>query len=167
MVTDLGAANHYKLDHLESPKIWSLVEEATHYYIGGYHLTVCVPAILKIAEHAAANNKPFVMNISAPFIPQFFKDQLDSTSEFWDYIIGNESEAAAYADSHSLEDKSVEAVARYLAELPKKNTERKRVVIITQGVEETIVVVQGEEGVQKYPVHVVGEEDIVDTNGAG
>lgn len=102
MCTDLGAANHYKLEHLKSPKIWKLVEEAEYYYVGGYHLTVCVPAILALAEEAAAKDKPFVMNISAPFIPQFFKDQLDSTSEYWDYIIGNETEAEAYATAHDL-----------------------------------------------------------------
>lgn len=57
MVTDLGAANHYKIDHLKSPKIWSLVEQANFYYVGGYHLTVCVPAILALGEHAATTNK--------------------------------------------------------------------------------------------------------------
>ena len=57
MVTDLGAANHYKLDHLKSSDIWNLVENADFYYVGGYHLTVCVPAILALAEHAASQNK--------------------------------------------------------------------------------------------------------------
>lgn len=57
MVTDLGAANHYKLEHLKSKEIWNLVENAELYYVGGYHLTVCVPAILALAEHAAATNK--------------------------------------------------------------------------------------------------------------
>ena len=57
MVTDLAAANHYKLEHLQSPEIWSLVEGAKVYYVGGFHLTVCVPAVLALAEHAAANNK--------------------------------------------------------------------------------------------------------------
>lgn len=39
MCTDLGAANHYGLDHLKKPEIWSLVENAEVYYIGGYHFT--------------------------------------------------------------------------------------------------------------------------------
>lgn len=42
------------------------------------------------------------MNLSAPFLPQFFKDQLDSCAPYWDYLIGNESEALAYAKSHDL-----------------------------------------------------------------
>lgn len=102
MVTDLGAANHYKLEHLKSPKIWELVENAHFYYVGGFHLTVCVPAILALAEHAADNNKIFSMNLSAPFLPMFFKDQLASVLPYVDYLIGNESEAGAYADTNSL-----------------------------------------------------------------
>lgn len=57
MVTDLGAANHYKLEHLKSPEIWSYVENAKIFYVGGFHLTVCVPAILALGEHAAETNK--------------------------------------------------------------------------------------------------------------
>jgi len=40
------------------------------------------------------------MNLSAPFIPQFFKAQVDEILPFVDVLIGNESEAQAYADSH-------------------------------------------------------------------
>lgn len=57
MCTHLAAANEYKLEHLKLPEIWSLVEKAQVYYIGGYHLTVSVPAILAVAEEAAAKNK--------------------------------------------------------------------------------------------------------------
>lgn len=60
MVTDLAAANHYKLEHLKSPKIWGLVENAKVFYVGGFHLTVCVPAILSLAEHAAETNKVLI-----------------------------------------------------------------------------------------------------------
>jgi adenosine kinase len=56
-VTHLAAANEYKVEHLKQPHIWSLVEKAQYYYVGGYHLTVCVPAILALAEEAAAKNK--------------------------------------------------------------------------------------------------------------
>ncbi|KAK6506858.1 adenosine kinase [Arthrobotrys musiformis] len=167
MCTDLGAANHYKLEHLKSEKIWKLVEEAEYFYVGGYHLTVSVPAILALAEEAAAKDKPFVMNISAPFIAQFFKDQLASTSKYWDYLIGNETEAEAYAQANELGTTDVKAIAKHLANLPKENGKRKRVVIITQGTHPTIVATQGEEDVQEFEVHAVEEKDIIDTNGAG
>lgn len=57
MCTHLAAANEYKVEHLKQPHIWSLVEKAKVYYVGGYHLTACVPAVLALAEEAAAKNK--------------------------------------------------------------------------------------------------------------
>merc|ERR1712000_389527 len=98
LCTDLGAANHYDLEHLKKPEIWSLVENAQMYYIGGFHFTVCPPAIMELAQQAAQSNKPFVLSLSAPFIPQFFKEVVDASAPYWDYIIGNETEAAAYAE---------------------------------------------------------------------
>lgn len=43
------------------------------------------------------------MNLSAPFIAQFFKAQVDEILPFVDVLIGNESEAEAYAEAHSLD----------------------------------------------------------------
>lgn len=40
------------------------------------------------------------MNLSAPFIPQFFKSQVDEILPYVDILIGNESEAEAYAAAH-------------------------------------------------------------------
>jgi adenosine kinase len=57
LVTDLGAANEYKVEHLKSPEIWGLVEGAKFFYVEGYHLTVCLPAILELGKHAAQTNK--------------------------------------------------------------------------------------------------------------
>lgn len=51
--------------------------------------------------------------------------------------------------------------------MPKKNTQRKRVAIVTQGTDPTIVAVQGEDSVKTYPVHQIGKDEIVDTTGAG
>jgi adenosine kinase len=103
MCTDLAAANHYQLEHLKQPAIWALVQQAQVYYVGGYHLTVCVEAVLALGEEAARENKVFVLSLSAPFICQFFKEQLDSTQAYWDYVVGNEAEAVAWAESHGLE----------------------------------------------------------------
>ncbi|KAI5922150.1 Ribokinase-like protein [Camillea tinctor] len=167
LCTDLAAANHYDLDHLKSPEIWKLAKNAEFYYIGGYHFTVCPPAIQALGEEAAANNKTFVVNISAPFIPEFFKDPLDASSPYWDVVICNETEAAAYAKSHGLGTEDVKSIARALAELPKANTKKARVAVITQGTEPTIVAVQGETGTKEFPVHKIAAEKINDTNGAG
>ncbi|KAI1168541.1 Ribokinase-like protein [Nemania serpens] len=39
LCTDLAAANLYDVDHLRSPEIWALAENADFYYVGGYHFT--------------------------------------------------------------------------------------------------------------------------------
>lgn len=76
------------------------VEKAKYYYIAGFFSTVSPESIQLVAEHAAANNKVkygwkigvlyliavfdtywfyshmqvFMMNLSAPFICEFFRD---------------------------------------------------------------------------------------------
>lgn len=166
MVTDLGAANHYDLEHLKSPEVWKLVENAEFYFVGGYHLTVCPPAVQALAEEAAEKNKTFIFSLSAPFISQFFKEPLDASAPYWDYVIGNETEALAYAEFHNIETKDIKEIAKALAALPKKNKQRKRIAIITQGTEPTVVAIDGE-SVHEYPVHAIDEKLINDTTGAG
>ena len=125
--------------------------------------------MLTLGKEAAEKNKVFMLSLSAPFIPQFFKSQVDETAPYWDYVVGNETEVRTWAQVHEdVEEKEdVKVIARKLAELPKVNEKRKRVVIVTQGTEETIIAVQGEEDVREFKVHVVGKEEINDTNGAG
>lgn len=173
LVTDLAAANHYKLEHLKKPENWSIVEQAKFFYVGGFHLTVCPDAINALGKHAAETNKVFSMNLSAPFLPQFFKVPLDASSVYWDYLIGNESEILAYAESHNIESTNIETIAKAIAVLPKANPARERVVIVTQGLGNTIVVTankfeSGAETTTKlYPVHAIDSSSIIDTNGAG
>lgn len=110
------------------------------------------------------------MNLSAPFLATFFKDQMDSVLPYCDYIIGNESEALAYQESHNLNTTDITEIAKHLALLPKKNTQRPRVVVITQGTHPTIVATSeggAKPTIKTFPVHVIEEKDIVDTNGAG
>ncbi|KAI8932694.1 hypothetical protein NX059_010188 [Plenodomus lindquistii] len=170
LCTDLAAANNYKIEHLKQDHIWKQVENAQVYYVGGYHFTVCVPAILALAEEAAAKNKPFILNLSAPFIAQFFKDPVDSVLPYVDILIGNETEAAAFAESHSYGTTDVKEIAKKIAALPKKNTQRARTVVFTQGTDPTIAVTAKEGAdadVKEVPVHAIGAEKINDTNGAG
>ncbi len=180
MVTDLGAANHYDLEHLQSPAIWALAEAAECFYIGGYHLTVCPPAIMALAREAAAKDKPFVLSISAPFIPLAFGAALDATLPYLDFVIGNEGEAAAFGNAHGLTSfdladvdgapdalDDLKKVARYMADLPKENAKRKRVAIVTHGSKPTLVAIQGEPAIKEYPVRPMDAGAIVDTLGAG
>lgn len=172
LVTDLAAANHFTPSHLEKPENWALVENAKYYYIGGFHLTVSPAAIELLGKHAAENNKVFALNFSAPFIPQFFKDPLDSSLPYVDFVVANESEAASYASSHGLgEDTAVVEIAKAVAKLPKVNKKRSRTVVFTQGTEPTVTVTYDADkdsfDIKEYPVRKLAADAIVDTNGAG
>ena len=47
--------------------------------------------MLDIAEYACSNNKVFCLNLSAPFICQYFKEHLGKILPYTDYLFGNES----------------------------------------------------------------------------
>src|SRR4051794_10161251 len=98
------------------------------------------------------------MNLSAPFIAQFFKVQLNQILPYVDILIGNNDEASAWASATGLDDTSdVPAITKALATQPKANggynnflsqiyrlthpftyaASRPRIVVITRGAEST------------------------------
>lgn len=167
LCANISAANNFKPSHLEKADVWAVVEKAKFYYVSGFFLTVSVESILKVAEHAAAENKVMMMNLAAPFISQvpIFKDRLMQTAPFWDIIFGNETEAEAFSEAAGFETKDLKEIALKLSQMPKKNSARPRIAIITHGSKSTTVAVDGK--VTEYSVDTVAEADIVDTNGAG
>ncbi len=46
---------------------------------------------MEVAKYACSKNRFFVMNLSAPFLCQFFKDPLSEILEYVDILFGNES----------------------------------------------------------------------------
>ncbi|CAN6484666.1 unnamed protein product [Victoria cruziana] len=165
LVANLSAANCYKSDHLKKPENWALVEKAKFIYIAGFFLTVSPESIQLVAEHAAANKKVFTMNLSAPFICEFFKDVQEKVLPYVDYVFGNETEARTFSRVHGWETDNVEEIALKIAALPKASETYKRVVVITQGADPVVVAEDGQ--VKLFPVILLPEEKLVDTNGAG
>lgn len=105
------------------------------------------------------------MNLSAPFLIQFFKDQMMSVLPYTDIVFGNETEAATYAEVHNLDTKDVREIAKSIARLPKENGAKSRMVIITQGADPVVCVKDGE--VLEFAAEKLPADKIVDTNGAG
>lgn len=54
-------------------------------------MTVSPDTIMEVAEHACANNKTFMMNLSAPFLSQFFKEPMMKAFPYIDILFGNET----------------------------------------------------------------------------
>ncbi|KAK1309475.1 Adenosine kinase 2 [Acorus calamus] len=122
---------------------------AKYYYIAGFFLTVSPESIQLVAEHAAANNKIFMMNLSAPFICEFFQDALEKVLPYMDFVFGNETEARTFSKVHGWETENVEEIALKISEWPKVSA-RKRITVITQGADPVVVAEDGK--VKLFPV---------------
>mmetsp|Transcript_9402 Transcript_9402/g.31200 ORF Transcript_9402/g.31200 Transcript_9402/m.31200 type:complete len:362 (+) Transcript_9402:2-1087(+) len=164
LIANLSAANCYDIAHFETPEIQALVKESQIVYSAGFFLTVSPPTMVALGKHVAATYKTMCVNLSAPFICQFFKDPLLEVMPYVDFLFGNESEAAEFGKSMGWGE-DVETVALKASALPKASGARPRVVIFTQGKDPTIVALGG--GISKFDVDVLPKEALVDTNGAG
>lgn len=163
LCANLAAANNFQSSHLAVPAVQAMWQSASFYYIGGFFFTVSQESIMTVARHAHEQKKTLAINLSAPFIPQFFAAGIAEVMQYVDIVIGNESEAEAYGLASGTTD--IEAVALLIAALPKANALKPRVVIITQGSDRTIVATEGK--VTTVDVPAVPKAEIVDTNGAG
>ena len=149
LVANLAAANTFTHSHLETAEAKDIIQKAQIYYISGFFLTVSVESILTIAKHSVENNKIFIMNLSAPFLIQFFGDQMAATMPYTDFVFGNESEAAAYGEAKGY-GSDIATIALKLSAQPKLSGARPRIVVFTQGAIATIVAINGI--VTEYPV---------------
>jgi adenosine kinase len=112
----------------------------------------------------------FLFGLSAGFIPQFFKDQVAQILPYCDYVFANENEIKTWAETQGHATTSITEMAKLLAQMPKENTKRPRVVIVTQGTNPTIVATSKDGGdveIQEVSVLAIDGSKIVDTNGAG
>ena len=167
LVAALNAANNYKMEHLEKPENWKLVEDARFYYSAGFFLTVSPDSMLAVAKHSAENGKCYMFNLSAPFLMQVppLKKAMMDVLPYVDVLFGNESEAVTFAESEGWTTKDVAEIAMKISKMPKASGHRARLVVFTQGMDDTIVAKEGK--IYRFPVIPLAKEDLVDTNGAG
>jgi len=166
LVAHLSAANLFTVEHLDNKENWSYVEKAKIHYISGYFFTVSLETIIRVSKYCNDNGKTLAINLSAPFLSQFFKDRLLEALPYVDIVFGNDDEAKAFAKhALNLETTDVKEIAKAIQKY-KKNTDKKRTVIITQGGEPVIYTTDGET-VKEMAVPNIPSEKIIDTNGAG
>lgn len=162
----LAASEHFNKSHLETQEVKDAIARAKFFYSAGFPLTHGQESLKKIAEHATANNKTFTFNLAAPFLCQFFKEQVMSILPHVDVLFGNETEAVTFAEHNGLtEKKDLKKIAEELANLPKLNKDKSRIVVITQGADPTIIYSNGK--ITEHPVIPTPADKIEDTNGAG
>ncbi|KAJ2720812.1 adenosine kinase [Coemansia sp. Benny D115] len=166
MVANLSAAETYQFAHTQKPENWAVIEKAKYYYITGFFFTVSPETIEAVAKHSLENNKTFTMNISAPFVPAFYKDSVEKTLPYIDILFGNETEAAALSEAFGFGSADIKVIAKRVADLPKHGA-KPRMVVFTQGDKHTVVASSDSDQVRVYDVTPVPKEQIGDTNGAG
>lgn len=165
LCANLAAANHFSIDHIRSPENKQLLEAAKFIYITGFFLTASAETVLYVAKSAHARDIPFIMNLSAPFVAQFHKQELLDALPYTDMIFSNELEAVAFSKEHNFDTDDMHEIALRISEWPKQNEKRGRVAVITQGKDPVLLARDGK--VTEIPVNKLDAEQIVDTNGAG
>lgn len=165
LVAYLGAAKHFSIEHLRKPENRAHMEKAHYFYMSSFPLTVCPDAVLEVATFAASTDRVFAYNLSAPFLCQEYHAQMAAVLPYVDVLFGNESEAKTFSDVEQWGLTDVKEITLRLAQLPKANGKRGRMVICTQGADPTMVIREGV--ITEYPVIPIDRKDIVDTNGAG
>lgn len=166
LCANLGSANLFTIDHIMKEENLNYLKSAAYFYISGFFITVSLNTILYVANYACENNKYFMMNLSAPFICEFYNESLTQLLPFIDFLFGNESEALAFTKHClKLELTDLKEIALKIAQLPKQNENKQRIVVITQGFLPVLVVNEGK--LLEFPVEKLEADQITDTNGAG
>ncbi|XP_048419544.1 adenosine kinase-like isoform X5 [Stegostoma tigrinum] len=75
------------------------------------------------------------------------------------------AEAATFAREQGFETEDIKEIAKKAQGLPKVNEKRQRVIVFTQGKDDTIMATA--DNVTAFPVLDIKQDEIVDTNGAG
>lgn len=123
------------------------------------------------SENVAQNsegNRIFMMNLSAPFLSEFYFEPLMAAMPYVDILFGNEQEVEAFARQHQWTETNPKDIGHKIVNLPKASGKNDRIVIITQG-HLPVLLFRGDSPgtVEEFPVERISPEKVVDTNGAG
>jgi adenosine kinase len=165
LVANLAAANKFEEAHLDTPEVQAALKDASIFYSAGFFLTVSPSSILRVAKGSQEKNGTYCLNLSAPFIIEFFAEPLKQVLPFVDILFCNEAEALKFAEVNGFGTTDHQEIAKRLQALPKENAAKPRIAVITQGPDATLVATS--EGSTVYPVQRLEQSKIVDTNAAG
>lgn len=87
-------------------------------------MTVNPTAIIQVAKKALERDRPFLMNLSAPFIPQFYKDPLMEAMPYVDVLFGNETVQSNLPNIIKISNKNVFLGSRNLCQRTKFRYDR-------------------------------------------
>jgi adenosine kinase len=171
-ITDLGASTLISKEYME--RVWEKLSDVSLIYTELFILKHRKDLVFTLAEHALSDDRQFGFNLpSFYFIENFTQDILLLWS-YVDVVFANVAEAIFFGKLLGLVDDEddITTLCMNLAKLPKKNKNKKRVVVITCGPAPAHVAEYDHENevitnYGSYLPEYVDENLIVDTNGAG
>jgi len=169
LVANLSAAEKYKQSHFDSKEIQDILNSSQTFYATGFFITHSFETLMALGRFSTKNNKTFMVNLSAPFLIEFFNEKLNQVLNHADVIFGNEHEGFAYGKSMGFGEDLKEIAKRVQAmkrEGTENSTKRKRIVIFTHGSQPAIICDENGQVHEIAPIKLKKEE-IVDSNGAG
>lgn len=161
----LDASGHFNEKHFEDETTKALLAKATYYYVTGFFVNVSLECAMRCVKAGLAPGRIVCMNLSAPFICEFFGDRLDKLLPYVDILFGNEAEFEMFAKMHDFGTTDLSEIARLTAQLPyaKSEINGHRTVVISNGGNPCVVSRNAQ--IKLYPALKL--EKVVDTNGAG
>lgn len=166
LVANLSAANLLSSEHMHSPDVLATLQRCKLFYLTGFTLTIDVNYVMQVAEAARTANGQFMMNLSAPFLLQFFSENFLKVAPYVDVFFGNDDEAKALAQLMKWDHQDTTDIARLAATKLPYNGTHDRLVVVTQGSAPTIYATRsGKQGQTAVPP--IAQDAIVDLNGAG
>lgn len=164
LVANLAAANLITAEHVDSADVKTAQQESALFYLTGFTLTINVEYVLTVAKRCREVGGLFMMNLSAPFIIQFFGEQLEKVLPYVDVVFSNDDEAKVFSTVKGFGTEDVAEIAKKTAALPYNGT-GERLVIFTQGSKPTVYASASTSGAVE--VTPIDADKIIDTNGAG
>merc|ERR1711971_993384 len=122
-----------------------IVQGAKIIYSAGFFITVSMESMELAQAEAAKSGAKYCLNLSAPFLMQVppFKSFILKSLPNVDYLFCNETEAATFAETEGWETTDVKSLPTRLSLVPSAKPGAKRIVVITQGCDPTVVAING------------------------
>jgi adenosine kinase len=169
-VTDLGASTMVNDEFVEAN--WDKFKNAQLVFTELFILKHKKETVFKLAELGSQSDKIFGFNLPSYYFIENFFDEIKTLVEYADVIFVNAEESIFFAKMNGLETNDYAFICEFIAKFPKKNTLKKRTVIITCGPNpaqccefDHLTMEVSFKGT--FEPDAVEEDAIIDTNAAG
>lgn len=171
-LTDLGCSTEISKDFFD--RNWSKFKNVKLIFTELFILRKQKDICFKIAELGLKDDCTYGFNLPANFFLENDTENIAKICEYADIIFANYSEALCFLSVLGIKTNSsvIDVAEKLCKEIPKKNKNKKRVVVVTSG-PGPAACCQYDFKTKKFtfsdcfPVKNVSPENIVDTNGAG